>query len=133
MPEVLPEFALWIEEDVALAIHERQLAEHGGLSGVRDAGLLASALGRPQHLDAYGAPDLYELAACYAYGIAKNHPFVDGNKRTALVCCIAFLNLNGYDIEADMVEAYDTFYRLAAGELNEEQFAAWLRERGKKL
>lgn len=132
MSEILTELAVWIEEDVALAVHERQLTEHGGLSGVRDAGLLASALGRPKHLAAYGMPDIYDLAACYAYGIAKNHPFADGNKRTAYVCARLFLKLNGYDFTATQEEKYDIFYRLAAGAVSEEALAAWLRERGQK-
>jgi death on curing protein len=128
MAQVIPELATWVDEETALAIHERQLAEHGGLSGVRDAGLLSSALARPQQLAAYGdAPSIAALAASYAYGIARNHPFADGNKRTALVVSIVFLELNGYSIEVDMAEAYQTFYDLAAGKIGEEQLAAWFK------
>src|ERR687888_342866 len=94
---------VWLEKALVLAVHDRQVAEHGGSPGVRDEGLLESALARPQQLHAYGdlAPDLAELAAALAYGLARNHPFVDGNKRTAAVCCETFVELNGAAIEAD--------------------------------
>lgn len=122
---------VWIRTDVALAIHRRQLAEHGGSEGVRDAGLLASALDRPRNLAAYGdpAPDLAALAAAYASGVARNHPFIDGNKRTAFVVCRTFLILNGSDIAASREDKYSTFLRLAKGELSDEDLAAWIRER----
>src|SRR5699024_8276914 len=101
---------LWIEKRLALAIHDRQLAEHGGSSGVRDEGLLESALARPQQLFAYGdpPPDLADLAATLAYGLARNHPFVDGNKRTAYVACRTFLELNGASLSASREEKYRT-------------------------
>jgi death-on-curing protein len=121
----------WVKESVVIAIHRRQLAEHGGLDGVRDAGMLSSALARPLNLYAYGnpKPDLSALAAAYAYGIIKNHPFVDGNKRTAYVICRTFLRLNGSDIEASDAEKYQTFLGAAEGTISEEQLAEWLRSK----
>jgi death-on-curing protein len=120
---------VWVREDVVLAVHLRQLAEHGGGEGIRDEGLLRSALARPQNLLAYGnpSPDLAGLAAAYAYGIARNHPFVDGNKRTALIVARLFLLLNGVDLVATQEEKYSTFLALAAGELAEEDIANWVR------
>ena len=120
---------VWIRPDVARAIHRRQIAEHGGADGVRDEGLLASALDRPRNLHAYGAPppDLAALAAAYGYGIARNHPFVDGNKRTALVLTRLFLALNGAAFTASATSKYEVMMRLAAGEISEEAFAAWVR------
>ncbi len=121
---------IWIERPLALAIHERQLAEHGGASGVRDDGLLASALGRPQQLQAYGdpPPDLADLAASLAFGLAHNHPFVDGNKRTAAVACETFIMLNDAALQADDLELYPRYVALAEGSLSEAEFATWLRE-----
>lgn len=121
----------WIQEKAVRAIHLRQLAEHGGLEGVRDEGLLSSALARPQNLFAYGnpKPDLPALAAAYAFGIIKNHPFVDGNKRTAYVVCRTFLKLNNQDIVASDVGKYQTFVGVAGGTLNEELLAEWIRSR----
>jgi len=121
---------IWIERPLALAIHERQLAEHGGSIGVRDESLLESALARPHQLHAYGdpPPDLVDLAASLAFGLASNHPFVDGNKRTAHVCYRVFLALNGADILADDEEKYVAMLALAEGSLAEAEFAAWLRE-----
>jgi len=123
----VPEYT-WITEKLATTIHQRQLAEHGGIEGVRDAGLLSSALARPQHLVAYSSefPSLTKLATAYAFGIAKNHPFLDGNKRTAYVVCRTFLLLNGSDIEATQEEKYLTMLQLAEGNLSEEAFAKWL-------
>ena len=122
---------IWVRDDVVLAIHNRQLAEHGGSDGVRDAGLLASALARPKNLFAYSDPpaDLASLAAAYAFGIARNHAFVDGNKRTAFVVCRTFLLLNGLTLAASQEEKYTAFLRLASGELGEDELAAWIRER----
>lgn len=125
----------WISAAFALAVHDRQLAEHGGSTGVRDAGMLASALARPQQLLAYGGPDvdIPALAAAYAYGIARNHPFVDGNKRTAYVVCRAFMTLNGWDFVDQLADRYPVFLGLAAGEVDEDELAAWLRERVRPL
>lgn len=122
---------VWLEKVAVLAIHDRQVAEHGGSAGVRDEGLLESALARPQQLHAYGnpAPDLAGLAAALAHGLARNHPFVDGNKRTAAVCCETFVVLNGAVIEADDLELFERYLALAEGKLAERDFAARLRER----
>lgn len=119
----------WVATDVAAAIHREQLIEHGGGQGVRDAGLLDSAMMRPQHLASYGEPDAGALAAAYAYGIARNHPFVDGNKRTAAVVSETFLALNGLELAASDAEIVVAFLALAAGELEEEELADWFRTR----
>lgn len=119
---------VWIEESIVWAVHEAQLAEHGGSAGVRDPGLLDSALARPQNLVAYGSPDAADCAAAYGFGIARNHPFIDGNKRTAFVCAELFLVLNGHELVADDLSCVTTMLAVAAGELNEAAFAAWLRQ-----
>lgn len=121
---------IWIEKPLAIAIHERQLAEHGGGSGVRDESLRDSALARPQQLYAYGdpPPDLADLAASLAFGLARNHPFVDGNKRTAAVVCETFIMLNGALLQADDLELYPHYLALAEGSLSETEFADWLRQ-----
>lgn len=116
---------VWVLPAVAEAAHAEQLAEHGGGEGVRDAGLMASALARPQNLVAYGDPDAPALAAAYAYGIARNHPFVDGNKRTAAVVSETFLTLNGYELTASDAEVVVAFVALAPGELTEAELADW--------
>ena len=118
---------VWLRRDVILAVHDEQLAEHGGAHGLRDGGLLDSALARPQHLLSYGDPDVSELAAAYGWGIARNHPFVDGNKRTALVAAELFLVLNGYELLADNADCVVTMLSVAAGEMAEDDFAAWIR------
>lgn len=121
---------IWIEHAAVLAFHKRQIAEHGGSDGVRDEGLLSSALARPQNTLAYREDaDLADLAAAYAFGIAKNHPFIDGNKRTAHVVMRTFLLLNGHDIIAEPQDKYLTMLSLAEGTLSEESLANWLRER----
>jgi len=122
---------VWLLEETVTAIHHRQIAEHGGGEGVRDEGLLSSALARPQNLLTYGqpTPDLASLAAAYAYGIARNHPFVDGNKRTALVAVRTFLILNRVDINATQDEKVLTFLNLAEGAISEEELADWIRKR----
>ena len=117
----------WLREDVLYAVHDAQLAEHGGLTGVRDAGLFASALARPQNAAADGTPDHAELAAAYGYGIARNHPFIDGNKRTAFVAVELFLALNGFELLADDTACVLTMLAIAAGELEEAAFAEWIR------
>ena len=126
MPKIV-----WLLEETLTAIHHRQIAEHGGSEGLRDEGLLLSALARPQNLLAYGepAPDLASLAATYAYGIARNHPFVDGNKRTALVAGRTFLILNGVDLEATQDDKVLAFLNLAEGAISEEELAEWIRKR----
>jgi death-on-curing protein len=117
----------WLAADVLLAVHEEQLAEHGGAAGVRDLGLFESALARPQNVAAYGNPDAADLAASYGVGLAKNHPFNDGNKRTAFVAVELFLALNGHDLVADDADCVLTMLAVAAGSLDEPGFAAWLR------
>jgi death-on-curing protein len=119
---------IWVALDVAMAAHAEQLAEHGGGEGVRDARLLESAMARPQNLAAYGEPDVAALAAAYAFGIARNHPFVDGNKRTAAVVSETFLALNGYRLTASDAELVVAFLDLAAGELGEKELEAWFKE-----
>lgn len=118
----------WLEPILIIAVHEAQLAEHGGAAGVRDEGLLASALARPQQLWSYGEPppDMAMLAAAYGYGIARNHPFVDGNKRSALVAMETFLNLNCWELKASNLECVQEVLALAAGDRTEAQLAAWL-------
>jgi death-on-curing protein len=120
---------IWVAAETAGAAHAEQLAEHGGGEGVRDERLLDSAMARPRNLAAYGEPDAEALAAAYAYGIARNHPFVDGNKRTAAVVSETFLILNGYRLEASDAEVVVAFLALAAGELSEEEMADWFRQR----
>jgi death-on-curing protein len=125
----MPESGTWVALEVAMAAHAEQLAEHGGGEGVRDPALLESAMARPQNLAGYGDPDLADLAAAYAFGIARNHPFVDGNKRTAAVVSETFLTLNGARLTASDAELVVAFLALAAGELAEAELADWFRER----
>jgi death-on-curing protein len=120
---------VWLTREIAEAVHDRQLAEHGGGAGTRDAGLLESALTRPQNLLHYSEPDLAAMAAAYAFGIARNHPFVDGNKRTAWVAARLFLRLNDGELRFDKAEATIMMQQLAAGELGEDEVAAWFRQR----
>ena len=117
----------WLDREVALAIHDRQLAEHGGGTGVRDVGMLESALARPINAWSYGVDDPAALAAAYAFGVARNHPFVDGNKRTAWVLARLFLALNGRSLNFTAGEAIAAMLALAAGELTEEEMADWFR------
>lgn len=120
---------IWVGSTVVLAIHEDQIAEHGGGSGVRDQGLLASALDRPRNIAAYEPDaDISRLAAAYGFGIAKNHPFVDGNKRTALVVMEAFLDLNGFDLTADDAACVVVLQAVADGTMTEEKLACWIRD-----
>ncbi len=123
---------LWLAGSVIHAVHEEQLAEHGGSTGVRDANLLASALARPEQLAHYGTPDVAGLAASYGFGISRNHPFVDGNKRTAFVAVELFLALNGFELMASDADCVVSMLELAAGNMPEEAFAAWIRQRMKK-
>lgn len=117
----------WIDKQALLLLHGESLAEHGGAAGMRDEGLLDSALARAQNLAAYGDPDVADLAAAYGSGISQNHPFVDGNKRAAFLSVGLFLALNGYRLVATQAEATVAMLALAAGELDEAQFAGWLR------
>ena len=119
----------WVDPHVVQAVHEYQLAEHGGLDGVRDAGLIESALARPQNLAAYGDPDAADLAAAYAYGLAKNHGFADGNKRTAWVVARLFLADNGHILRFDGTDAIKMVELLAAGMIDQPAVAAWFRAR----
>ena len=139
---------IWIEEAVVIAIHRRQLAEHGGRDGIRDRGLLESALFRPKNQLAYSNPTIFDLAAAYGYGIVKarpahgeetspsflaqNHPFVDGNKRTSYVVTRTFLKLNGYDIQASAIEKYQLWMGLADSQIDETQLARWIEEKSIK-
>ncbi len=120
----------WISENVVLAIHEEQIDEHGGRLGIRDTGLLDSALARPRNLAAYapaGEPDPAALAAAYAFGVTRNHPFVDGNKRTGFVLLELFLRLNGFELAVDDEQCVTRMLELAAGTLTEQDLAAWVR------
>lgn len=123
----------WLLRETVLALQERLLAEFGGRSGIRDAGLLDSALARPQQLFAYGQPTLFELAAAYAFGLIRNHPFVDGNKRIGFTAAILFLELNGRRFTASEAEAALKTLALASRELDEASYAAWLHERSRKI
>ena len=126
---------IWISKELAVAIHNRQLAEHGGAEGIRDAGVLESALSRPRSSFAYEdpTPTIPALAASYAFGIARNHAFIDGNKRTAAVVCETFLALNGFDLTATDVEMYPVFLALAEGSLSEAELANWLTDNSRKI
>ena len=119
----------WIAFEAVIAIHDRQIAEHGGLDGVRDLGPIESALARPQNLAAYGSPDAADLAAAYAFGLARNHGFTDGNKRITWVAARLFLADNGCRLAFDKADAVRTVEALAGGQLSEAEFALWLRER----
>ena len=120
---------IWVLDEVVLALHDEQLAAHGGLAGIRDRGAVKSALARPRNLAAYEAcDDIARLAAAYAYGIARNHGFADGNKRTALVTADLFLMLNGYELVSSPVENVLTILSLAEGSLSEEVLTSWIRQ-----
>lgn len=121
----------WIEKRALLMLHDETLVDHGGAPGLRDEGLLDSALARPLNILAYGDPDFADLAAAYGVGLAKNHPFVDGNKRAAFLSVGLFLMLNGYRLTAGQAEATIAMLEVAAGELDEAAFAAWIRANSK--
>lgn len=123
----------WVLRDTVLLLHEQSLAEHGGTSGIRDEGLLDSALGKPMNLFAYGEPALFDLAASYVYGLVKNHPFLDGNRRIGFVTGALFLALNGYQLVATEADAAIRTLALAAGEMTEKAYAAWLESNSKRL
>lgn len=118
----------WLTRQIIVAIHDEQLAIHGGASGLRDDGMLESALDRPRNRQAYESAELAELAAAYAFGIARNHPFVDGNKRTALLALYTFLGVNGFDFVVPEAEAAAMILALAAGEVDEEGLTRWIRD-----
>lgn len=117
---------IWLERDTVLEAHQRSLSNYGGMPGIRDEGLLDSALARPQQLYAYTAASLHQLAAAYALGLCKNHAFFDGNKRTAFIATYVFLALNGYALSATQAEATTAMLALAAGEMDEAAFVVWL-------
>ena len=121
---------VWLREELILFIHRRQILQHGGSLGLRDRGLLEASLARPRQVYAYGQNvDIARLAAAYAWAIVRNHPFVDGNKRVALVACRVFLRLNGYDLFASAKEKYGIFMDIASGKVSEEQLTDWIRRR----
>lgn len=119
----------WLLDMVVISIHDEQLAEHGGSTGIRDEGLLSSALSRPKNQANYGDPSVFDLAAAYAYGIICNHPFVDGNKRTGFLAAYVFMNINGWDLKVSEAEAVNAILALAAGEMDEPGFSKWLKNR----
>ena len=118
---------VWLDIDVLHAVHDEQLSEHGGLAGLRDRGLFESALDRPKNLAAYESPDAAGLAACYGCALAKNHPFNDGNKRTAYVATELFLVLNGYQLTSSDADSVLTMLGVASGDISEQAFAQWIR------
>ena len=122
----------WLSERLVLDIHDEQLAQHGGAPGIRDQGLLQSALARPLNLASYGEPDVADLAASYAIAIARNHPFIDGNKRAAFMAMVLFLALNGMELEVPEAEATVAMLDMAAGDLTGEEFTLWVREHAQK-
>jgi death-on-curing protein len=122
----------WIDKRALLLLHDEDLAEHGGLPGLRDEGLLDSALARPLNLLAYGEPSMAALATAYAFGIARNHPFADGNKRAPFLATGLFLGINGVGFKPDKVDAYRVYFALAAGEVSEEELAAWIDRNSSK-
>jgi death-on-curing protein len=123
---------VWVLRETVLTLHEQSLAEFGGAAGIRDEGLLDSALAKPENLFAYGKPTLFELAASYGFGLVKNHPFVDGNKRVGFIVAVVFLELNGYRFQATEAEAAVRTLALAAGEMSEADFAAWLKANSRR-
>ena len=123
---------VWVRRDVVLAVQEMLLAEHGGAAGIRDEGMLDSALGRPENLFASGKPTVFELAAAYAFGLAKNHPFIDGNKRIGFATGILFLELNGYVFTATEVDAVLKTLALAASEMTEAAYATWIKANSRR-
>ena len=123
---------VWVFREVVLMLHEQSLAQFGGSAGVRAEGFLDSGLGRPQHRFAYGKPTLFDLAASYAFGLVKNHPFIDGNKRTGFIVAVTFLELNGLRFGASEVDATVRTLALAAGEMSETAYSAWLKANSKR-
>lgn len=124
---------IWVPARAVLAMHDQQIAEHGGLSGVRDLTIIQSALARPQNLLAYGSPDAADLAAAYAYGLARNHGFIDGNKRIGFLVAVTFLDVNGYEFVGPEEEVIRTMLAVASGEMTEVSLAEWFRRATTKL
>lgn len=122
----------WILKETILGFHAQSLNDHGGTTGIRDEGLLDSALGKPQNQFAYGHPNIFDLAASYAYGLVKNHPFLDGNKRTGFVAAVLMLELNGWHFHGAEADAAIRTLALAAGEMSESAYAAWLETNSEK-
>jgi death-on-curing protein len=123
---------VWVLRETVLTLHEQSLAEFGGAAGIRDKGLLYSALAKPENLFAYGKPTLFELAASYGFGLVKKHPFVDGNKRAGFIVAIVFLELNDHRFQASEAEAAVCTLAMAAGEMSEADFAAWLKANSRR-
>lgn len=123
----------WLKDEVLIAVHDEQLAEHGGAEGIRDPGLLSSALARPKNLAEYEKPSAFDLAAAYAAGIIRNHPFLDGNKRTGFLAAYMFLALNGWELVAPEADAAVVVLDLASGKLDEVHFSVWLKENTEKI
>lgn len=124
---------VWVRRDVVLAYHDMLLARHGGGTGIRDEGMFDSALGRPVNLFNYETPTIFELAASYGFGLVKNHPFIDGNKRIGFATAVVFLELNGYKFKGTEVDSVLMTLALAAGEMSESDFAAWLESNSKAV
>jgi death on curing protein len=124
---------VWVLRDTVLALHEQSLVEFSGTAGIRDEGLLDSALAKPENLFAYGKPTIFDLAASYGFGLVKNHPFIDGNKRAGFIVAVIFLELNGYHFQATEAEAAVRTLALAAGEMSETEFAAWLKSNSRRM
>ena len=122
----------WLSREECLALHEMMLAQYGGSEGLRDDNLLESALAKPLQLFAYGKPAMFDLAASYTFGVVKNHPFIDGNKRTGFMLGVGFLERNGYEFAADEADAAVRTLALAAGEMSEKEFASWLKANSRK-
>lgn len=122
----------WVLREVVFAAHEQSLARFGGVTGLRDQGMLDSALGKPLNRFAYGRPSLFDLAASYAFGIVKSHPFIDGNKRTGFIVAVVFLQINGYKFRASEVNATLQTLALAAGDMSEAAFSGWLKANSKR-
>jgi death-on-curing protein len=124
---------IWVLRETVLTLHEQSLAEFGGSADIRDEGLLESALSKPENLLAYGKPTLFDLAASYAFGLVKDRPFIDGNKRAGFIVAVVFLELNGYRLEATEVAAALRTLALAAGEMSEAEYAAWLKSNSRRV
>jgi len=123
---------VWVLRETVLTLHEQSLAEFGGAAGIRDEGLLDSALGKPENLFAYGTPTIFDLAASYGFGLVKNHPFIDGNKRVGFIVAVLFLELNGYRFQSTEAEAAVRTLALAAGEMSQSEYAAWLKANSRR-